>query len=105
MPLSGTSCCITKRQWQWPPDAHKSRLFATVGVTANRGQMELRAVDLESLLPLDHPARAVWEFVEALDLSPLYAQIRSVEGSAGRPATDPRIFMALWLYATVEGVG
>jgi transposase len=74
-------------------------------VTANRAQMELRAVDLESLLPLDHPARAVWEFVEGLDLSPLYAQIRSVEGSAGRPATDPRLFLALWLYATVEGVG
>src|SRR5215208_2282582 len=74
-------------------------------VRPNRAQMELRAVDLESLLPLDHPARAVWEFVEALDLSPLYAQIRSVEGSAGRPATDPRIFLALWLYATVEGVG
>jgi transposase len=74
-------------------------------VTANRSQMELRAVDLESLLPLDHPARAVWEFVEGLDLSPLYAQIRSVEGSAGRPATDPRILLALWLYATVEGVG
>jgi transposase/vacuolar-type H+-ATPase subunit H len=67
--------------------------------------MEMRAVDLESLLPLDHPARAVWEFVEGLDLSPLYAQIRSVEGSAGRPATDPRLFLALWLYATVEGVG
>jgi transposase len=67
--------------------------------------MELRPVDLESLLPEDHPARAVWEFVESLDLSPLYAEIESVEGRAGRPATDPRIFVALWLYATVEGVG
>ncbi len=74
-------------------------------VTANRAQMELRAVDLESLLPLDHPARAVWEFAEGLDLSPLYSQIRSVEGSAGRPATDPRLLLALWLFATVEGVG
>ncbi len=74
-------------------------------VTANRAQMELRTVDLESLLPLDHPARAVWEFAEGLDLSPLYAQIRSVEGSAGRPATDPRLLLALWLLATVEGVG
>lgn len=71
----------------------------------NRAQMELRAVDLESLLPPDHAARAVWEFVESLDLSPLYAEVRSVEGSAGRPATDPRLYMALWLYATIEGVG
>ena len=71
----------------------------------NRAQMELRTVDLESLLPPDHPARAVWEFVESLDLSPLYAKVQSVEGSAGRPAIDPRIHMALWLYATIEGVG
>jgi transposase len=67
--------------------------------------MELRTVDLESLLPPDHAARAVWEFVESLDLSPLYAEVQSVEGSAGRPAIDPRIYMALWLYATIEGVG
>lgn len=71
----------------------------------NRAQMELRTVDLESLLPADHPARAVWEFVESLDLSPLYAKVQSVEGSAGRPAIDPRIYLALWLYATIEGVG
>ena len=71
----------------------------------NRAQMELRTVDLESLLPPDHPARAVWEFVESLDLSPLYAQVHSVDGSAGRPAIDPRIYMGLWLYATLEGVG
>jgi transposase len=71
----------------------------------NRAQTELRAVDLEGLLPVDHPARAVWDFVESLDLSALDGEVRSVEGVAGRPATDPRIFMALWLFAIVEGVG
>jgi transposase len=74
-------------------------------VRPNREQVELRAVDLEGLLPAEHAARAVWEFVESLDLSALYAQVQSVEGRAGRPATDPRIHLALWLYATVEGVG
>jgi transposase len=74
-------------------------------VLPNRTQVELRPVDLESLLSPDHPARAVWEFVESLDLSPLYAKVRSVEGAAGRPAIDPRIYLALWLYATLEGVG
>jgi transposase len=74
-------------------------------VLPNREQMELRAVDLEGLLPMDHPARAVWEFVESLDLSVLYGQIQALEGRAGRPAIDPRIYLALWLYATVEGVG
>jgi transposase len=74
-------------------------------VVPNRSQMELRPIDLESLLPPDHAARAVWEFVESLDLTPLYEEIQSVEGRAGRPAIDPRIYMALWLYATIEGVG
>jgi len=71
----------------------------------NRAQVELRALDLEGLLAADHPARAVWAFVESLDLSKLEAGIGSVEGGPGRPATDPRIYLALWLYATVEGVG
>lgn len=74
-------------------------------IRPNREQVELRAVDLEGLLPSDHPARAVWEFVESVDLGPLYAQVQSVEGRAGRPATDPRIYLALWLYATIDGVG
>jgi len=74
-------------------------------VLPNRAQVELRPIDLESLLSADHPARAVWEFVESLDLSPLYAKVQAVEGVAGRPAIDPRIYLGLWLYATIEGVG
>jgi transposase len=53
----------------------------------------------------DHPVRAVWAFVQGMDLSPLYEGIRAVEGRAGRPAIDPVILVALWLYATIEGVG
>jgi transposase len=74
-------------------------------VRPNRAQMELRTVDLEGLLPSDHPARAVWDFVESLDLSALESQVQSVEGKSGRPAIDPRILLSLWLYATTEGVG
>src|SRR5712691_3152744 len=72
---------------------------------ANQTQLELRPVDLEALLAADHRARVVWEFVEGLELSPLYQAIKAVEGHAGRPAIDPAILMALWLYATLEGVG
>ena len=71
----------------------------------NRAQLELRPTDLESLLAEDHRARAVWEFVCGLDLSPWYESIRSVEGEAGRPAIDPAILLSLWIYATLEGVG
>jgi len=60
---------------------------------------------LEDLLATDHQARLIWAFAEGLDLSSLYARIRSVEGGPGRPAIDPRLLVALWLYATLEGVG
>jgi len=72
---------------------------------ADRTQVCLRPVDLESLLPEDHRARIVWAYVEGLDLTPLYQEIAAVEGEAGRPATDPKILLALWLYATLEAVG
>jgi transposase len=72
---------------------------------AERNQIELRAVDLDATIAIDHPARNVWAFVERLDLSALYGAIGSVEGRAGRAAIDPKILLALWLYATVDGVG
>ena len=56
-------------------------------------------------MPADHQARAVWSFVQSLDLQALYAQIRAVEGSVGRAPIDPAILMSLWLYATLDGVG
>lgn len=71
---------------------------------ADRDQL-IPAMPLEELLPADHQARIVWQFVLGLDLSPLHATIRSVAGRPGRPATDPRILTALWLYAALEGVG
>ena len=40
-----------------------------------------------------------------LDLTPLYDRIKAVERQPGRPPIDPKILMALWLYATIEGVG
>jgi len=72
---------------------------------AVRDQIEIVYGDLESLITDDHQVRTVWRFVEQADLSPLYAQIRSVEGSAGRAAIDPKILLALWLYAILDGIG
>ena len=72
---------------------------------ADRSQIRLEAVDLEALVPTDHRVRAVWKFVDGLDLSPLHEGIRSREGGAGRPAIDPAILVCLWLYATLENVG
>jgi transposase len=72
---------------------------------AQRNQIALRPMDLEATVGPEHAVRNVWAFVERLDLSALYAEIGSVEGGAGRSAIDPQILMALWLYATVDGVG
>lgn len=73
--------------------------------TANRTQVELTPTDLEALLPPGHAARLVWRFVEGLDLTAFYAQIKAREGGPGRTPIDPKILVALWLYATIDGVG
>ena len=70
-----------------------------------RKQIEWRAASLDQLIPSDHRVRVVWAYVESLDLTPLYQKIRAVEGGAGRDAVDPRILMALWMFATIEGIG
>ena len=71
----------------------------------DRSQIDPNPKRIDELIPPGHPARLVWELVQELDLTPLYAQIKAVEGHAGRPAVDPMILVALWSYATEEGVG
>lgn len=73
--------------------------------TAQRDQVEWRTVHLDGTIPADHRARVIWRVVERLDLSSYYEEIRSRGDQAGRPATDPAILLALWLYATTDGVG
>ncbi len=70
-----------------------------------RNQSELRVVCLDDILPDDHRARLLWAFTEKLDLTESLSRIRSIEGSAGRPSWDPRVLLALWLYATSQGIG
>jgi transposase len=74
-------------------------------ILPNRDQVELRPMDLESLLPEGHRARLVWAWVERQDLSAYYAAIKVREGGVGRSAIAPQILLALWLYAILEGVG
>lgn len=83
-----------------PTRPEQARVFRPV-----RNQVEWAPRDLDSQLPLEHPARAIWAMVEGLDLATFYADIKAVLGHAGHPATDPQVLLALWLFATVEGVG
>ena len=70
-----------------------------------RDQIEFRACCWNDLLPEGHQARIVWDYVKGLDLTSLYQPIKAVERGVGRAAIDPMILFALWLYATLRGVG
>jgi len=59
---------------------------------------------LDSLIGADHPARLIWAYVLRLDLRELEDGIKAREGVPGHPAITPRLLLALWLYATSEGV-
>jgi transposase len=71
----------------------------------DRAQLRWEMVDLDSQLPDDHRARLVWAFVQGLDLGEFYDRIKARDEVAGRPATDPQVVLAVWLYATMEGIG
>lgn len=88
-----------------PPTPAKTRPNEARLYRPRRNQVQMMLRDLDSLLPEDHLARAVWAFVERLDLSAFYAPIKAVLGEPGHPATDPRVLVALWVYATADGVG
>ncbi len=70
-----------------------------------RDQIELRVVDLDALIGSDHPARVIWAYVERLDLSALEEPVRARAHTPGQAPVSPRLLLALWLYATSEGVG
>ena len=72
---------------------------------ADRAQVTWGRIDLNAALPEDHPARAIWSVIEKLDLSLLYAQIEARDEVAGTSAIDPKILLALWVFATSEGQG
>src|ERR1700730_8881003 len=87
------------------PGADAASLGAPRLREPQRDQIELRAVDIESLIGEDHPVRVIWSYVEGLDLSELENRIKARGDRPGHPATSPRLLLALWLYATSEGVG
>ncbi|RKH08145.1 transposase, partial [Corallococcus sp. CA041A] len=58
----------------------------------------------EQLVDREHPVRAVWAAVEALDMSDFERAIRARPHHAGRAAVDPRLLLALWVYGQMEGL-
>ena len=71
----------------------------------DREQMRLLPPSLDELLPLDHPARFVAEFVDALDREGWAELGVELEGDPlGAPAYHPRALLCVWLYGFMTGV-
>jgi transposase len=83
-----------------PPRIGPKRLRRPV-----RNQVQFQPCSLDELLPEEHEARIVFAYVEGLDLSELYQRIQAVESGPGQAPADPKVLLALWLYATLRGVG
>lgn len=101
---TGTLFDLGNPSAQTPSDGTKREASPRLRL-AERQQGEFRLVVFDQMLAVDHPVRDVWRYVSGLDLSPLLDRIVAVEGKPGRDATDPRILVCLWLFATLEGVG
>jgi transposase len=74
-------------------------------VEADRAAIVFERFEFDGLIGSEHTARTVWGWVEQVDLSELYGAIRARAHTPGRPPPDPRVLLALWLYACIEGVG
>lgn len=70
----------------------------------DRNQLRMLMLDVDSLVGPDHKVRAIWELTGKLDLSRFLAGIRSEVGRAGREHNDPRLLVAIWLYAYSESI-
>jgi transposase len=71
----------------------------------DRQQLVVRPRTIDDLVPEDHPVRAIWALVQRWDLTLFLQGIRARGERPGRAATDPQLLIALWLYATIEGIG
>lgn len=70
-----------------------------------RNQVEFVNSTIDDLIESDHQVRNIWNYVDQMDLSPILKKIKSTESNPGRPAIDPKILLAIWIYAIVEGIG
>lgn len=57
-----------------------------------RTPVEMQLLSLDQWLDADHRVRIVWQYVDLLDLSELYASIKATEGNVGRGTPSIRGF-------------
>lgn len=71
--------------------------------TPCRNQIEMQINCIDTLLPTEHKARDVWEFVNSMNCSPCFALLKTYIGGDGRPATSPQVLLALWIFSIMDG--
>jgi transposase len=71
---------------------------------ARRNMTSLEVVDWSGLVNAHHLARRIIKVLDQLDLTELYGKIISKTTHQGRPAIDPKIMLAVWIYAYMQGI-
>jgi transposase len=70
----------------------------------NRAQRLMMPLDVDTLIPIDHKARAIWDLSGQLDLIAFERGLKTEEGGKGAPAWSPRLLLSVWVYALSEGI-
>jgi len=60
-----------------------------------RHQLGWQVATIDDLVARDHPVRAVWAFVQGLDLRALHDAVKAREGVPGQAPPAPELMMAL----------
>jgi transposase len=71
----------------------------------DRQQVLLQTRSLDELIAPEHQVRTLWAVVQKLDLNAFYQPLKARGENPGRAAADPRLLVALWLWASTQGVG
>ncbi len=69
-----------------------------------RNRHVLEQVDIDQLIDQNHPARSIWNLLSRMDLNKFNGEVKAVKGHAGRNAWEPRLLIAIWLYAYSRGL-
>ena len=70
----------------------------------DRRQVVLRSIEVEHLVDARHRVRAIWELTGRLDPRPFATQLRTQKNLGGRSAWDPRLLVAIWIWAYSEAI-